>query len=89
MLKLILSLIAAGTIYSAVATVTVVDCDLDKVYFADTKGNIWVEYGAEDWEEGDLAALTMFDNGTPDCIYDDVIVGARYNGSLYDFQKGE
>ena len=88
MLKLILSLIAAGTIYSTVATVTTVDPYTDKVYFTDTKGNIWVEYGAEDWEEGDLAALTMYDNGT-DTIYDDVIVGARYNGSLSDFQKGE
>ena len=88
MLKLILSLIAAGTIYAQVATVTVVDYDADKVYFTDTKGNIWVEYGVEDWQEGDLAALTMYDNGT-DIIYDDVIVGARYNGSLSDFQKGE
>lgn len=89
MLKLILSLIAAGTIYAQVATVTVVDYDADKVYFTDTRQNVWVMYGTEDWCEGDLAALTMFDNGTPNCIYDDVIVGARYNGSLADFQKGE
>lgn len=37
-------------------------------------------YGCEDWLKGDVAALIMSDNGTPDTVLDDIIITARYIG---------
>jgi hypothetical protein len=37
-------------------------------------------YGSEDWLSGDVAALIMSDNGTPDTVLDDIIITARYVG---------
>ena len=45
----------------------------------------------EDWCTGDLAATIMSDNGTPESIYDDVVLESRYVGftELYDLQELE
>lgn len=57
-------------------TVTVTDCN----------GTEWTFTGCQDFEEGDLIALIMNDNGTPDNIWDDTVVTARYSGgtNLFD-----
>ena len=43
-------------------------------------GNIWVENGPENLDQlrsGDTVTLIMSDNGTPENIYDDVIIVAE------------
>lgn len=71
----------ADGFYAQTAIVTDVDHDLNIVMTATMNGNAWSFYGAEDWLEGDICSLLMYDNSTPE-IYDDVIVGARYSGTL-------
>lgn len=53
--------------------------DLDEIMIEDCIGGIWVYQGADDWCEGDVAALIMDNNGTPS-IYDDKIVKITYSG---------
>lgn len=65
--------------YPLAATVCEVDYNEDTVTYKDYNGNLWTMTGAEDWMEGDTAALLMDDHGT-DLIYDDEIVAARYCG---------
>lgn len=51
----------------------------DYIAIEDFNGNIWEWNGAEDWCEGDIAAMIMEDNGT-EIIYDDIIMDIAYNG---------
>ena len=88
LIALIFQLASSGIIYPMTTVVDKCDTQTDKIFFRDTNGNRWCEKEIEDWCEGDLAALLMFNNFTED-ISDDIILGARYNGSLSDFQKGE
>lgn len=55
----------------------------DTVSFVDGAGNEWKIYGIEDWMLGDVAALLMDDNGTPEYIYDDSIILAQYGFNDY------
>ena len=64
--------------YPLVARVITVDADKNVVFFEDGNGNVWSESGAEDWQDGDLAALLMSDEGTRN-IYDDRIMEAKYS----------
>lgn len=57
--------------------VTVTDCN----------GTEWQFSGCQDFEEGDLIALIMNDNGTPDNIWDDTVVTARYSGGTKLFDE--
>ena len=88
-LILIVNLITAGTIYPATTVVTVVDEPTNKVYYMDATKDTWIKYDTEDWQKGDMAALIMYDNGTPNCKYDDVILYARYCGTIEDFVSTE
>ena len=58
----------------------------DTVTVADCNETEWTFAGCQDFEEGDLIALIMNDNGTPDTIWDDTIITARYSGgtNLFD-----
>lgn len=58
----------------------------DAVIFVDGAGNEWKIQGIEDWQLGDVAALIMDDNGTPEFIYDDAIIGIRYGFNLHQEQ---
>lgn len=58
-------------------TVTVADCN----------GTNWQFTGCQDFEEGDLIALIMDDNATPDNIWDDNIITARYSGGTNLFNR--
>ena len=66
-------------IYSLTTVVEYVDYNHDKVYCKDFNGEVWCFNGCEDWIEGDIASMVMFDNGSK-IIYDDEIISIRYNG---------
>lgn len=68
----------ADGLYPLVGKVITVDRYKNVVFFEDGNGNIWSESGAEDWEDGDLSALLMSDEGTRS-VYDDRIVEAKYS----------
>lgn len=65
-------------LYPAAAVVTALDRENDLVTVKDGSGNEWQFDQVDDWMCGDCAALLMSDNGTPDSIYDDVIISVRY-----------
>lgn len=45
-------------------------------------GLIFSFYGVEDYMLGDLVAVIMDDNGTPDSVLDDIIIDVRYAGYI-------
>lgn len=69
--------------YYALATiVSYVDEYADEVVCMDSNGNEWVFQGVSDWYSGDICSMMMYNNGTPNNIYDDEIVSCRYGGEL-------
>lgn len=73
------------TAYPSAGYVVDIDIGRNVVTFEDADGYLWEVDGIEDWEPGDLAALLMHDNGTPDNVADDVILSAVQSGfSLLD-----
>lgn len=68
-------------IYSLTTVVKYVDYGYDKVYCEDFNGEVWCFNGCEDWMEGNIASMVMYDNGTS-IIYDDEIISIRYCGWL-------
>lgn len=85
LISLVLSgnLKANGELYPMSTIVAEVNRSTDTVTVEDFNGNLWEFDGAEDWAEGDIAALIMYDKGTPETVYDDVILTARYCGYIY------
>lgn len=59
----------------------------DTVTVADCNGTEWQFNGCQDFEEGDLIALIMNDNGTQNYIWDDTVVTARYSGGTKLFDQ--
>ena len=59
----------------------------DTVSVMDGQQNIWRFSEIEDWADGDRCRLYMWDNGTPNYIYDDVICDARYTGYIYQYDN--
>ena len=53
------------------------------VICADTNGMKYVFDGSEDWFEGDIAEITLNDNGTAFTTEDDEIVKTIYKGYIY------
>ena len=78
-----------GTIslYPKTAICLAVNRQTDTVTVADCNGTEWQFSGCQDFEEGDLIALIMNDNGTPDTIWDDTIITARYSGGTKLFDQ--
>lgn len=64
-------------------TTVVCACDRieDIVTCADFNGNLWMFYGVEDWQIGDIASLIMDPNNS-ETIHDDRIVSIKYDGYL-------
>ena len=61
-------------------TVDEIFCDY-LITIVDCAGRSWAWFDdAEDWEVDDLASVIMYDNGTPDYVYDDEVISARYVG---------
>ena len=69
--------------YPACGEVVEINRENGKVVVEDFNGNLWAFEGGEDWMEGDICAMIMSDEGTPEIIYDDVIIQARYCGWNY------
>lgn len=67
-------------IYPDAMVVDEIDKENDIVYIKTCAGNIYSFYGVEDWMVGDIVAVIMSDNGTPETITDDIIITTRYAG---------
>lgn len=82
---------ATTTFYPATMEITNISGDV--VTMETATGHIYEMTGAEDYLPGDLVALIMDDNGTPDDITDDAIISARYAGywteagRLYSYEE--
>lgn len=76
----------AKATYPKTTVCLAVNHQTDTVTVADCNGTEWQFAGCQDFEEGDLIALIMNDNDTPDNIWDDTVVTARYSGgtNLFD-----
>lgn len=61
----------------------------DKITVETINGMLWtfIDDKSEDWYVNDICALLIDDNGTPDYIYDDIIVKARYSGFIKEGGK--
>ena len=69
----------AHEIYPTSAIVT--DVSNDKITITDFEGRTWIFYtDSEDWAVNDICAVIMDDNGTPETVYDDLVIQARYCG---------
>lgn len=71
-------------IYAMTAMVYNLDYEADIVTVEDANGNLWDFAGCEDYAEGDLVSCVMWDAGTPETVYDDYILNARYSGFWID-----
>ena len=67
-------------LYAKSTVVVELDYENDIVIVEDFNGNLWEFVGCEDWLIGDVCAMVMHNNGTPQNIYDDVIIATTYNG---------
>ena len=74
-------------IYAKTTVVVNVDYENDLVIVSDMMKREWAFYGTEDWIEGDIASLLMSDNGTPENCYDDIIIDARYDGWIDNYEN--
>ena len=54
----------------------------DVVYGKNCAGLIYSFYGCEDYMTGDLVAVIMDENGTPETVLDDKIIDCRYAGYI-------
>ena len=70
---------AMSHVYPLSGTIVAVIPDNDIIVIQDYNGNIWEWSGIEDWYEGDIAAMIMYDNNT-ESIYDDEIIDIMYSG---------
>ena len=84
-LATVAALASSGAIYPQTMQVINVNESADLVTMTTATGHIYEMTGAEDWQPGDLAALLMYNSGTPDKITDDQIITARYTGTPADF----
>lgn len=74
--------------YARSAVVYCIDEAEDTVTFIDGCGFIWAIKGVFDWEQGDLAALLMDNNGTSGTIGDDIVVDAWYSSLGWQIREG-
>lgn len=75
------------TMYPKTTICLAVNHQTDTVTVADCNGTKWKFSGCQDFEEGDLIALIMNDNGTQNYIWDDTVVTARYSGGTKLFDQ--
>ena len=80
LIAIILCGIMAQHCYANLTKVVDIDRNADIVTVEDFNGHQWKFGGCDDWEEGDMCNLTMFDCGTED-ITDDRIMSERYERS--------
>lgn len=73
------AVIAAGLIYPTTMLVTDVDYTTDVVTVETLTGFVYQFEGTEDYTEGDLVSVIMYNNRTTN-ITDDVILTVQYSG---------
>ena len=57
-----------------------------EITFEDGAGRSWSWLdNSGDWFTGDFVAVIMDDNGTPETVYDDIVVDAKYVGYVEMF----
>lgn len=71
-----------SSIYPDAMVVDEIDRAADVVYIKTCAGLVYSFEGVEDWMIGDLAAVIMDDNGTPDNVKDDIILTVKYAGYI-------
>ena len=81
---ILMGVVACAEIYPQTFIVDLVQYEKDQVFLLDYNGDLWVIFGAEDWEAGDIAAAIMDDMNTP-YIEDDEIIQLRYTGYFEDW----
>ena len=69
-------------IYARVAVITNLDFNEDIVEVEDAVGFIWEFEGVEDYMIGDVVAMIMQSDGSPETILDDVILNVTYSGYI-------
>lgn len=67
-------------LYSQTAVVINLNYSIDLVTVQTATGILYDFYGCEDYAINDFVALLMWDNGTTNTVYDDVVLDARYAG---------
>ena len=75
--------------YPLTAVVVDLDYNEDILVLEDGAELVWEFEGIEDFEIGDIVSLLMWDNNTPDSIYDDVILLVYYSGFSIDREEVE
>ena len=75
------------TMYPKATICLAVNHQTDVVTVSDCNETEWQFNGCQDFEEGDLIALIMNDNGTQNYIWDDTVVTARYSGGTKLFDQ--
>lgn len=74
------TMIVCDTYVDTKGTETIED-DGGEIHLTDGNGNLWVyEEYPEDYYVGDYVAVLFEDNGTPNYIYDDIILDLRATG---------
>ena len=68
-----------SSVYPNAMVVVAVDREADIVTLSTCSGLLYEFYGVQDYEEGDIVALIMDDNGTED-VRDDIILAHQYCG---------
>lgn len=56
---------------------SVVEIDGDVVTVMDYAGELWEFHSTANWLVGEEVIVEFDDNGTPDYVYDDCIIGAK------------
>ena len=83
-LALIGVLVSAGIVYPQTMKVYAVDEDESgnrTVTLCSSRGLLYgVDIDSDDWEIGELAAVIMYDNMTPDNPLDDEVIAIRHTG---------
>ena len=67
-------------VYPLTAICTEVNQNKNTVTFTDFSGEGWKIEECECWEKGDVVAMLISDNTTPNNIHDDVIIDIYYQG---------
>lgn len=74
----------ASSLYSQTAVIVNLNYSIDLVTVQTAGGILYDFYGCEDYTINDFVSLMMWDNGTPNAIYDDAVIDAHYAGYSLD-----
>ena len=85
MFEILLAVISALGVYAN--TMKVIAVNGTDVAMVDANGYEWRMTEADGWEVNDLASVIMWDAQTPDNIFDDWIITARYAGTIGMFES--